>query len=239
MGQREEYIGSDKHWKPSSTRHERLTAWWTRTSFGIALTGKVSRAVAESNRLLKAISTAHEMVLTQAVFALLEEGLNSRQIAEHLGYSKSHIARIIKSLSKDQKMQDNLRDGRYTNRTMSYPSSSESETREFVLKSWAMEDPEEWLKDHVRGSVETRSLKYPGNVGGTNGHGLDENGLYEVASRVLLNLHGITEPSDKQILAAMKRCADDPEGSRILADKLPIPEDRPYLRVAKSQMVYL
>lgn len=159
MGQRETYLESESDWHESLTRDERLGRWWAAASFGLALSGKASRAVHAADRAVAVAETAREMVQHQAVYALLGEGETVREIASHLELSKSKVGRIVRSLT---------RDGEIANLTFLPPLGAREETRQIVLDAWRFSDLASSTEDHPRGAFETDPGAGPTNFAGTN-----------------------------------------------------------------------
>lgn len=145
MGQREKHLASDSNWHESLTPEERLQRWPSSASFGLALSGKASRAVAAADRAVAIAEAAREMVIHQATYALVDEGGSVREIADHLKLSKSRVGRILKRLS--------LRDST-GNVAFLAPRGAESETLRSVLDAWGFADLSQATADHPRGTHE-------------------------------------------------------------------------------------
>lgn len=160
MGQREEYLADDANWHASFDRDERLDRWWAGASFGLALSGKASRAVYAADRALAIAETARELVHHQAVYALHQEGESVREIADHLQLSKSKVGRIVKHIT---------RNGELVNYGILPPHGAHEETRNLVYDAWNMTELDGVTRDHRRGTFEPQSVAPESpNVNGTN-----------------------------------------------------------------------
>lgn len=155
MGQRAKYLKSESHWDGSLTHDERLGRWWASASFGLALSGKAARAVHSADRAVAAAEAAREMVQHQAVYALLDEGETVREIASHLGLSKSKVGRMVRSLSRDGELL-----------TFVPPQGTRDDARQMVLDAWRFPDVASSLADHPRGTREPAPSQGPTHFGG-------------------------------------------------------------------------
>ena len=153
MGHREEFLDNDPSWHACLTRPQRLEKWWKSASFGLALSGKAARAVGSAEQAVYAAEAARDLVRLQAVYALLDEGLTVRQIADQLGLSKSLVGRLVKRAS------DDVVDG--------LPYGQEDSTLRLVLESWQFADLDTATSDHPRGAHEPIAGGGPTNFGGT------------------------------------------------------------------------
>lgn len=156
MEQREQYLESSEYWNSNLTRKERLSRWWRRPEYGLALSGKAARAVGAAEQAMKAAEDARELVYRQAVFALLEEGETVREIAAKLHLSRSAVGRMAKDVKQGWSFP-------------LQPSSVEYKVRELVLEAWAFKDLESSLRDHPRGTLEAASDHEHSAVAGTGG----------------------------------------------------------------------
>lgn len=160
MGQREEYLESDSYWHSSLTRDERLSRWPSSASFGVALAGKAARALRAADQAVAIAEAAHEMVLHQAVYALLDAEESVREIADHLSLSKSRVGRIVKRLT--------AADGSIANLAFVGPRGTQQASRALVLDAWRFSSLDGTLEDHPRGTHEPDPTSGPTNFGGLN-----------------------------------------------------------------------
>lgn len=157
MGQRDEYLNDDPMWDNNLSPDDRLEQWWTRGSFGLALSGRAARAVKASEDAVEAAELAAQMVRHQAAYALLDEGRSVRQVAQQLALTKSTVGRVSKRLGDGHDL------------AWAQPRGQESATRSLVLDAWGFEDLNEATQDHISGTPGPPKKSKSTNFGGLNG----------------------------------------------------------------------
>lgn len=153
MDRREEFVQNNP--QPND---ELLQHWWQSASFGLALSGKASRAVGAAEHAVNAAITARDLIEHQAVYALLDEGHSVREIAERLKLSRSKVGRMAKSLSRGGEMADV---------GFAIPYNLRQTTRDLVFTGWNLTE-DALTKDHPRGTHESNTDAGPTKLGGTN-----------------------------------------------------------------------
>lgn len=161
MGRRDDYLTSNTEWHSSLPREERLQRWPLDASFGLALDGRASRALAAADRAIAIAESARETVLHQAVHALLTTGASIRDTADRLGLSKSTVGRVAKQLTGPDSSRPGLG-------IAAEPESLEK-IRDLVLLAWGFSDLDSTTEDHPRGKIEPDASGGPTNFGGLNG----------------------------------------------------------------------
>lgn len=97
MGQGRNYHET-VNWDPRFTRAEREQRAPFQAAFGVGHADMAVDAMASAQRESAIAASVLDQVREQAIFALLDEGMDIRSAAERLGMTKSAVGRIAKTL---------------------------------------------------------------------------------------------------------------------------------------------
>ena len=97
MGQKRSYHEA-VNWDPRLTRAERERRAPFQAAFGVGHADTAMDAIVSAQREASIAVSVLDQVREQAVFALLDEGMDIRSAADRLGMTKSAVGRIAKSL---------------------------------------------------------------------------------------------------------------------------------------------
>jgi|SRR5690625_4378113 len=99
MGHAKNYLDAIE-WYSGLSLEERIARGPFQPQFGLGHTDVAAQAVEWARQEARLTDAVYDQVKGQAVFALLDEGLSIRAIADHTGISKSEVGRIAKRLHK-------------------------------------------------------------------------------------------------------------------------------------------